>query len=98
MLCLLFIPFDFACSGSEHRNLQGYDLMTTLDSTLAFTAQTASVTHAENVQITGQNIGFDPENGVTEVKLDPNQPHYYLEFNRFPRRQIDRRNEQEAQH
>ena len=72
--------FDFACSGSEHRNLQGYDLMTTLDSTLAFTAQTASVTHAENVQITGQNFGFDPENGVTEVTLDLNQPHYYLEI------------------
>ncbi len=77
--------FDFACSGSEHRNLQGYDLMTTLDSTLAFTAQTASVTHAENVQITGQNIGFDPENGVTEVKLDPNQPHYYLEIQPVPK-------------
>lgn len=72
--------FDFACSGSEHRNLQGYDLMTTLDSTLTFTAQTASVTHAENVQITGQNFGFDPENGVTEVTLDLNQPHYYLEI------------------
>ena len=72
--------FDFACSGSGRRNLQGYDLMTTLDSTLAFTAQTASVSHAENVQITGQNVGFDPENGVTEVKLDPNQPHYYLEI------------------
>ena len=72
--------FDFACSGSGRRNLQGYDLMTTLDSTLAFTAQTASVSHAENVQITGQNVGFDPENGVTEVTLDLNQPHYYLEI------------------
>ena len=72
--------FDFACSGSDRRNLQGYDLMTTLDSTLTFTAQTASVTHAENVQITGQNVGFDPENGVTEVTLDLNQPHYYLEI------------------
>ena len=72
--------FDFACSGSDRRNLQGYDLMTTLDSTLTFTAQTASVTHAENVQITGQNFGFDPENGVTEVTLDLNQPHYYLEI------------------
>mgnify|MGYP006887309971 CR=1 FL=1 len=72
--------FDFACSGSDRRNLQGYDLMTTLDSTLAFTAQTASVTHVENVQITGQNFGFDPENGVTEVTLDLNQSHYYLEI------------------
>ena len=77
--------FDFACSGSGRRNLQGYDLMTTLDSTLTFTAQTASVTHAENVQITGQNFGFDPENGVTEVKLDPNQPHYYLKIQPVPK-------------
>ena len=77
--------FDFACSGSGRRNLQGYDLMTTLDSTLTFTAQTASVTHAENVQITGQNFGFDPENGVTEVTLDLNQPHYYLEIQPVPK-------------
>ena len=72
--------FDFACSGSGRRNLQGYDLMTTLDSTLAFTAQTASLTHTEAIRIAGQNFGFDLENGVTEVTLDLNQPHYYLEI------------------
>lgn len=48
--------------------------MTTLDSTLAFTAQTASVTHAENVQITGQNIVLSRKMALQEVKLDPNSP------------------------
>ena len=27
-----------------------------------------------------KNLGFDLENGVTEVTLDPAEPHYYLEI------------------
>ena len=72
--------FDFACSGSEHLGLQGYDLGTRLDSTLTFTAQTASLSGADGIRITGQNFGFDLAAGVTEVALDPEQDHYYLEI------------------
>ena len=72
--------FDFACSGSEHLGLQGYDLGTRLDSTLTFTAQTASLSGADDIRITGQNFGFDLAAGVTEVALDPEQDHYYLEI------------------
>ena len=80
----ILVPTDLTEGG--RRLFSEKDVATpTLDSTLAFTAQTASVTHAENVQITGQNFGFDPENGVTEVKLDPNQPHYYLEIQPVPK-------------
>ena len=38
--------FDFACSGSGRRNLQGYDLMTTLDSTLTFTTDGMNRRHS----------------------------------------------------
>ena len=72
--------FDFACSGSEHADLQGYDLVTRLGSTLEFTRQSAALVHTEGVHITGQNFGFDPENGVLSVELDPGQEHYYLEL------------------
>ena len=72
--------FDFACSGSEHLGLQGYDLGTRLDSTLTFTAQTASLSGTDGIRIAGQNFGFDLAAGVTEVALDPKQDHYYLEI------------------
>ena len=71
--------FDFACSGSEHAGLQGYDLVTRLGSSLNFTRQSAALVNAENVQITGQDFGFDSEGGVTSVELDLEQEHYYLE-------------------
>ena len=71
--------YDFACSGSENVGLQGYDLMTRLGSTLDFTAQTAALANAEGIELVRQNCGFDLEAGVTEVPLDPTEPHYYLE-------------------
>lgn len=72
--------FDFGCSGSENVGLQGYDFVTRLGSSLEFTQQTAALTNTETIEITGQNFGFDLENGVTEVRLDPEQEHYYLEI------------------
>jgi hypothetical protein len=72
--------FDFACSGSEHAELQGYDLVTCLGSTLEFTRQSAALVHTEGVHITGQDFGFDPENGILSVELDPGREHYYLEL------------------
>lgn len=71
--------FDFACSGSEHVGLQGYDLVTRLGSGLEFTAQRAALAHTEGVELAGQNFGFDPEAGITAVELDPEQEHYYME-------------------
>ena len=72
--------YDFGCSGSENVGLQGYDLATALGSNLVFTSQTAALANTENIEIVRQNLGFDLENGVTEVTLDPAEPHYYLEI------------------
>ena len=72
--------FDHACSGSEHVGLQGYDLVTRLGSGLEFTAQQAALVNTESVELAGQNFGFDLENGITAVKLDLEQEHYYMEL------------------
>lgn len=72
--------FDFAGCGSENRGLQGYDLAVRLESSLSFTRQSAALANLENVEITGQNFGFDLENGVSSVELDLEQEHYYLEI------------------
>ena len=66
---------DFVGKGRER---QGYELMTTLGSTLTFTRQTARILNGEQVEILAQNFGFDPAGGVTLVELDLNQPHYWI--------------------
>ena len=72
--------YDFGCSGSENVGLQGYDLATALGSSLTFTAQTAALANAADIEIVRQNLGFDLESGVTEVPLDLAEPRYYLEI------------------
>lgn len=62
--------YDFGCSGSENTDLQGYDLITCLGSTLNFTSQTAVLAETQGVELVRQNIGFDPEDGITQVPLD----------------------------
>ena len=72
--------FDFGCSGSENVGLQGYDFVTRLGSDLTFTEQRAALANTENIQIQRQNFGFDLEKGVTEVTLNLEMEHYYLEI------------------
>ena len=72
--------YDYGCSGSENVGLQGYDLVTSLGSTLDFTGQTAALVNTDTIEIVRQNLGFDLENGVTEVAMDLTEPHYYLEI------------------
>lgn len=72
--------FDYGCSGSDCVGLQGYDLVTHLGSSLEFTVQTAALTHTESIELADQNFGFDLEAGITEVTLDPDRDHYYLEL------------------
>ena len=59
--------------------LQGYDMVTALGSNLDFTAQTAALVNTEGGDIDRQNFGVDLESGVTEVALDSEAEHYYLE-------------------
>ena len=67
---------DFIGAG---RGRNGYDMVTKLGSSLNFTGQSASVSNMEDLEILSQNFGFDLENGITEVELNPTQEHYYLE-------------------
>lgn len=68
---------DHGYQGAEA--VYGYDLATDLGSNLTFTAVKAALVNSGGIRITGQNFGFDLDNGITEVTLDPAQPRYYLE-------------------
>ena len=63
----------------KNRQLDGYDLAARLGSDLSFTEQRASLTHAELICMVDNNFGFDPENGVTAVTLDPETDHYWMQ-------------------
>lgn len=68
--------FDFYGEGLDR---EGYDMMTSLGSAFTFSGQKASISNTQYIRIVGQNFGFDLENGIDEVELDLNEPHYYLE-------------------
>lgn len=70
--------FDFHCGG-EDTGIEGYDMVTALGSNLRFTGQRASIENYGAIEIVRQNFGFDIEEGITEVELDLEEPHYYLE-------------------
>lgn len=71
---------DFVGEGTD-RN--GYDMVTTLGSSLEFTNQSASISNSEYIEIIYQNFGFDLENGITKVELNMNEPHYYMEVRKI---------------
>ena len=71
--------YDFYCSNTANRNVSGYDMVTRLGSNLTFTGQTARLEDRGRIEIIRQNFGFDIENGIDEVELDTQEPHYYLE-------------------
>ena len=74
--------FDYTCAQTENRGVNGYDLVTRLGSNLPCTEQTATLEDRGQIQIVRQNFGFDLENGVKSVTLDPDTEHYYLEVRR----------------
>lgn len=71
--------FDYDCSGSKNKGVYGYDLVTKLGTGLDITSQTAKAVNTEGIEIVRQNFGFDWENGVDTVTLDPAVEHYYME-------------------
>ena len=75
--------YDFACAHTENQGIYGYDMVTKLGSNLECASQTAVLEDRGQIEIVRQNFGFDLENGVNEVALDPNQEHYYLEVKRL---------------
>lgn len=71
--------YDFDCTGTDNVGVCGYDLVTKLGSNLACSAQTATLEDRGQIEIVRQNFGFDLEQGITTVTLDPAEEHYYLE-------------------
>ena len=61
----------------------GFDMATRLGSNLTFTEQTASICRFEEIEMIAQNFGFDLENGITEVTLDLNQDHYWMQVRKI---------------
>lgn len=76
--------FDYTCAGTENKGVKGFDMVTKLASNLQFTGQNAHLLDRGLIEIVRQNFGFDLASGITEVRLDPDQPHYYLEVRRLP--------------
>lgn len=72
--------YDFYCSGSDNKGIQGYDMVTRLGSNLLFARLTAELISTERIEIVRQNFGFDLSQGVTRVELSPGLEHYYLEI------------------
>lgn len=71
--------YDFNCTGTDNVGVCGYDLVTKLGSNLACATQTATLEDRGQIEIVRQNFGFDLEQGITTVTLDPAEEHYYLE-------------------
>ena len=71
---------DFVGDDTE-RN--GYDMATQLGSNIIFTEQTASISEYSEIEIIRQNFGFDLSAGITEVVLDMNEPHYWMEVRKI---------------
>ena len=71
--------YDFCCAHTENRGVYGYDMVTKLGSNLSCTRQTAVLEDRGQIEIIRQNFGFDLENGIKRVELNPETEHYYLE-------------------
>lgn len=71
--------YDEYCAHTKNQGIYGYDLATGLGSNLTCTGQRAAIEDRGLIEIVRQNFGFDLQNGVKTVDLDPAQEHYYLE-------------------
>ncbi len=72
--------YDYTCSGSGNKGIQGYEMVTQLGSNLSFDKLTAELMSTENIEIVRQNYGFNLTKGITKVELDTSIEHYYLEI------------------
>lgn len=68
----------FNASAGDAPTVYGYELATQLGSVLSFECRTARLLNTDSVVIDAQSFGFDPENGVTQVELEPGVSRYYL--------------------
>jgi len=74
--------FDFFCgSGSKNVGLYGYELVTTLSSSLNFTTQTAVIEGGDYIEIIRQNFGFT-SGSTSTVQLESDIPRFFIEVRR----------------
>ena len=72
--------YNFYAGPESETDLYGFDLLTTLGSSLSFTEQTASLTLPDrNVIVSANSFGFTDGGAVS---LDVSEPYYYLELRR----------------
>jgi len=76
------VKYESTSHMSGEDDHEGYDLMTTLGSVLPITKQTVRMVNTEAVELIDNNFGFDWDNGITEVTLDPNVEHYWMKVKR----------------
>jgi hypothetical protein len=69
---------DFFDTGKSYKNAKGYDLTTSLGSNLSFTSQQASIADHDLIKIVDQNFGFDLDQGINTVQLNPEVQYYYM--------------------
>jgi hypothetical protein len=69
--------YDFGGSGTGREDLQGFEVLTTVGSSLTFTGQTAAVVNTDGVEIPAEDFGLD--SGGTAL-LDLSQSRYGLEI------------------
>lgn len=65
--------------GGPKKKREGYDMATKLGSTLNFTAQSASISNTDFIEILRQNFGFNLKKNITQVELDLDVERYYLD-------------------
>jgi len=70
--------FDFFCGKGSNMGLYGYELLTTLGSTLNFTNQSATLIGSDYIEIVRQNFGFS-QDGVLNAELKQNTPRFFIE-------------------
>lgn len=71
--------FDFGGSGSKNQGLRGYDMVTLLGSTFTFNSQSASFSNLDGIKLVRDNFGLDGNKNVTQIDLDIDKEHYYIE-------------------
>ena len=74
--------FDYYCAHTEKQGVSGYELAVSLGSGIEMRSLTARLENFGHCEIAGGSFGFDVENGVTEVALDPAAEVYYIEVRR----------------
>ncbi len=68
------LPSHDWSGGEISRN--GYEILSNVGSTFDLNKQTASVSGTDYIGIISQNLGFDLQEGITDVGLDPEELYY----------------------